>query len=160
MTPITIALLDATSQAARKAPRRRMNHNFHERPAHPCNRLLNAIEPESYVRPHRHSGADKDETMIVLRGRLGLIVFDDHGEIIAARELLPGGEAFGATLAAGEWHTVVALEAGTVFFEAKAGPYLPLTPQEFASWAPEEGASEVAGLLQTWQTHFAVPFKA
>lgn len=157
MTPITIALLDATSQAARAAPRRRMNHNFHDRPAHPCNRLLNAIEPESYVRPHRHQGADKDETMIVLRGRLGLIVFDDCGEILATHELQAGGAAFGVTLAAGEWHTVVALEAGTVFFEAKAGPYLPLTPQEFASWAPVEGAAEVADLLQAWRGRFTGP---
>lgn len=158
MIPITTALLDATSAAARQSPRRRINHNFHDRPAHPCNRLLNAIEPDSYVRPHRHSATDKDETMIVLRGRLGVITFDDAGEILATQELQAAGANFGVTLAAGEWHTVIALEPGTVFFEAKAGPYVPLAPEEFATWAPVEGALEVGDRLRRWAKCFpAIP---
>ncbi len=154
MNLITTALLDATSSAARAAPRQRMNHNFHDRPAHPCNRLLNAIEPGSYVRPHRHSAGDKDETLIVVRGRLGVITFDHYGQVLATPELLAGGHIFGVTLDADEWHTVVALEPGTVFFEAKAGPYVPLAPTDFAPWAPPEGAVEAAAFLARWRQLF------
>ncbi|MBI3149307.1 MAG: WbuC family cupin fold metalloprotein [Betaproteobacteria bacterium] len=154
MTPITSALLDATSAAARQAPRRRMNHNFHSGPEHPCHRLLNAIEPESYVRPHRHRATDKDETMMVLRGRLGVITFDHQGEPLATQDLTAAGEACGVTLAAGEWHTVVALEPGTIFFEAKAGPYEPLAPDESAVWAPMEGAIDTHRFLAQWRGLF------
>lgn len=154
MNLITSALLDAASRAARNSPRRRMNHNFHDTPQHPCNRLLNAIEPESYVRPHCHDPIDKDETMIVVRGRLGVIVFDLQGEVLSAQELRAGSEIFGVTLGAGEWHTVVALEPGTVFFEAKAGPYVPLAPNEIAAWAPAEGTPEAADLRVRWSRLF------
>lgn len=132
-----------------------MNHNFHDRPAHPCNRLLNAIEPSSYVRPHRHSATDKDETLVVLRGRLGLILFDDLGHIVTTQELQAAAHTFGATVGVGEWHTALALEPGTVFFEAKAGPYQPLTLEEIAPWAPGEGESAAIALLDSWHALFA-----
>jgi len=154
MNLITTALLDATSAAARQATRRRMNHNFHAAPEHPCNRLLNAIEPESYVRPHCHAAANKDETMIVVRGRLGVLTFDAEGKLQSHALLEAGGGQLGVTLAAGEWHTVVALEPGTVFFEAKAGPYAPVAPQEFAAWAPAEATPEAAVHLARWRKLF------
>lgn len=147
------ALLAAVSAEAAVAPRRRRNFNFHPAEDHPAHRLLNAIEPGSYVAPHRHLEATKDETMLVLQGRLGLVIFDDAGQIVRT-ELLSPGEACGVDIPHGTWHSLVALEPGTVFFEAKAGPYRPLTDTERASWAPAENAAEavpyqqwLAGLL-------------
>ena len=73
------ALLDAVVAEAQRSPRRRMNRNFHPHDDHPAHRLLNAIEPDSYVRPHRHLDPLKDETILCVKGRLGCILFDDSG---------------------------------------------------------------------------------
>lgn len=62
-------LLDKTSEQAKQSPRLRMNYNFHERLDDPVNRLLNAMEPGSYIRPHRHLDPDKDEIFLLLRGK-------------------------------------------------------------------------------------------
>jgi cupin fold WbuC family metalloprotein len=141
------AMLDELSGEATASPRGRRNRNFHSNDAQPAHRLLNAIEPGSYVMPHRHLDLNKDETMVVLRGRLGLIVFDDAGNSARVLVLGPGLDALGVDLAHGIWHTVFALEPGTIFLEAKAGPYLPLTVAEKAPWAPAEGAADAPAYL-------------
>ena len=144
ITLIDAALLDAVSREAQASPRRRKNRNFHSHDDQPSHRLLNAIEPGSYVAPHRHLDALKDETMAVLRGKLGLLLFADDGKVISATVLGPGCAALGVDIAHGTWHAVLALETGTVFLEAKAGPYLPLTEAERAPWAPAEGDATAA----------------
>jgi cupin fold WbuC family metalloprotein len=144
---IDTALLDQVCREAAASPRRRKNRNFHPSDDYPAHRLLNAIEPGSYIRPHRHLDPNKDETMVVLRGRLGVALFDDAGLIARAAVLGAGADAVGIDIAHGTWHTVFALEPGTVFLEAKAGPYRPLGADEAASWAPEEGAPDAAAYL-------------
>lgn len=133
------ALLDAVVAEAQRSPRRRMNRNFHPHDDHPAHRLLNAIEPDSYVRPHRHLDPLKDETILCVKGRLGCILFDDSGAVQETCVLAPDGERFGVDIAYGQFHSLVALEPGSVMFETKAGPYRALTEAEFASWAPAEG---------------------
>lgn len=137
-------LLDALSRQAVAAPRGRKNHNFHAADTDASHRLLNAIEPGSYVAPHRHLDPAKDETMVVLRGVLGVVLFDDEGIITQTAQLMPDGGAVGVNLPHGGWHSVVGLVPGTVFFESKAGPYAPLTEAERAPWAPAEKAPEAA----------------
>lgn len=133
------ALLDTVVAEAQRSPRRRMNRNFHPHGDHPAHRLLNAIEPDSYVRPHRHLDPLKDETILCVKGRLGCILFDDSGAVQETCVLAPDGERFGVDIAHGQFHSLVALEPGSVMFEAKAGPYRALTEAEFATWAPAEG---------------------
>jgi len=140
--------LDELNQVAADSPRRRKNLNFHHDAEEPCHRLLNAIEPDSYVRPHRHLGETQDETALVVRGRLGVVIFDETGTVVESRMLAAGGETFGATVPRGVFHTFISLEPRTVFFEAKAGPYRPLGPESFAPWAPAEGAPEAAAWLE------------
>ena len=72
-------LLDKTSEQAKQSPRLRMNYNFHERLDDPVNRLLNAMEPDTYIRPHRHLNPDKDEIFLLLRGKAVVFIFDDQG---------------------------------------------------------------------------------
>lgn len=140
-------LLDEVSGMAKAVPRQRKNYNFHSLDESPSHRLLNAIEPDSYIPPHRHLGTEKDETIIVLRGRLGVVFFDDRGTIVQTAVLSPGGDAVGVNIPQGEFHTEVSLEAWTVFFESKAGPYRPLTDAERAPWAPGEGSDDSAAYL-------------
>lgn len=132
------ALLDRVSESARTSPRLRMNHNFHQNEADISNRLLNAVEPGSYVVPHRHLDAAKDETFVVLRGRFGLVLFDESGNVARQEVLDSAGPVFGVTIPHGTFHSIVSLAPGSVFFESKAGPYAALTPEERAVWAPAE----------------------
>lgn len=147
-TLIDAALLDAVTAEAKASPRLRKNRNFHRADDEPAHRLLNAIEPGSYLMPHRHLDAHKDETFVVLRGRLGLVLFDDAGAVVRTAVLGPGAQALGVDLPRGTWHSAVALESGTVFLEAKAGPYLPLTAEERAPWAPAEGDPRATDYLR------------
>ena len=131
--------LDAVTGEARLRPRRRANVNLHAQ-EDPVHRLLNAVEPGTYVRPHRHLDPPKDETCVVVRGALGLVLFDESGAVTAAQRLTPPPQGvFGVDLPAGVFHSFVALEEGTVFFEAKAGPYVAPSGPHAAPWAPAEG---------------------
>jgi cupin fold WbuC family metalloprotein len=147
-TFIDHALLDAVCREAAASPRRRKNRNFHTRDDQPGHRLLNAMQPDSYIPPHRHLDPDKGETMVVLRGLMALFEFDADGKITRITKVGAGGTALGVDIPPGTWHTVVALEADTVFLEAKAGPYLPLIDKEKAPWAPAENLSQVAPYLE------------
>lgn len=139
--------LDQVSSQAKASPRRRRNRNFHASESDTCNRLLNAIEPDSYIQPHCHHDAAKDETLVAVRGRLGVIFFDERGAVTATAVLAPAGESVGVNIPHGMYHTLVALEPDSVFFEAKAGPYAPLTPREKAPWAPVEGEPRASSYL-------------
>jgi len=151
---IDAALLDSVSRQAAALPRLRKNHNFHASDDYPCNRLLNAIEPGSYVRPHCHADAGKDETLVVLRGRIGVLEFDASGAVTGSAVLRPGGEAMGVDVPHGTFHSVLALAPGTVFLEAKAGPYAPLRSCELPPWAPEEGSADVPRYYAWMRTYF------
>jgi cupin fold WbuC family metalloprotein len=134
--------------AARRSARRRKNLDFHEVAAHPAQRLLNAVEPESYIRPHRHLESSKDETFVVLKGAFGLVLFDEAGNVTDARMLRPDADLVGAHVPARTFHCLVSLAPGSVFFEAKAGPYDAASDKEWPAWAPPEGAPEARVYLE------------
>jgi cupin fold WbuC family metalloprotein len=151
---INAALLASVSRDAASRPRLRANFNFHPGDDFPAHRLLNAIEPGSWLPPHRHLDPAKDETIIVLAGALGAVIFDDGGVVVSSRRLDAGGDCCGVDIPHGTWHTVLALVPGTVLFEAKSGPYRPLSAEELAPWAPGEGAPEVAAYAESLRRLF------
>ena len=91
-TLIDRSLLDSLSAEAELAPRLRKHRNFHPGDTYPAHRLLVAIEPGSYVAPHRHLDPNKDETLLVVRGRLGVIIFGAENAVDRSIELQAGGE--------------------------------------------------------------------
>lgn len=145
---IDSAMLDALSGEARQSPRLRKNRNFHANESAASHRLLNALEPGSYLQPHRHLDTAKDETILILRGALGAVFFDETGQVGDTALLSPGGTTVGLNIPSGIYHTVFAIETGTVIFEAKAGPYAPLAGAEKAPWAPAEGAVEAKDYME------------
>lgn len=153
----TSELLDGLTAAAQQSPRLRMNHNLHPSDDSRCHRLLNAVEPGTYIRPHRHLDPEKDETFVLVRGRLGLIEFDTHGVVTATTLLVAGSAHCIATIPHGSYHTAVSLCSGTIFFEAKAGPYSPITEQEKATWAPEDGSDKQPAYLDGLCALFSQP---
>ena len=150
-------MLDRISSEAKQSPRLRKNYNFHGSDGEPCHRLLNALEPDSYIQPHRHLDPHKDETLAVIRGRMGLVVFDRDGAVKEKALLEPNGDVLLVNIPHGTFHTLVALKERSVFFEAKAGPFVPLSPEEKAPWAPPEGdasaVSYLASLKALFQSH-------
>ena len=140
------ALLDRVLAAARASPRLRRNHNFHDSTGHPCQRLLNAVVPGTYIQPHRHLDPGKDEMLVILRGSLGLVFFDEAGAVTGTVLLAAGGATIGANIPTRQFHAGVVLEPAVVL-EVKAGPYAPNRPDEKAGFAPEEGAPGAAEYL-------------
>ena len=157
MLTVDTTILNNLTEKAKASPRLRMNHNFHPANESACHRLLNAIEPGSYIRPHCHLDPEKDETFVLLRGRLGVICFDASGAITETALLVAGTDQAVVTIPHGIFHTAVSLSAGTVFFEAKAGPYLPFQETEIAPWAPQDTAPEAPGYLQQLCAIFSSP---
>ena len=149
MKLITSNLLDTVTAQATTSARLRMNYNFHESLEEPLHRLLNAVEPGTYLPPHRHKNPDKVEIYTVLRGRLVTFLFDDAGNITDHIELDPLKGMYGMEIPAGRWHSIVVLESGTVIYEIKLGPYAPLAQDNLAPWAPAaEDTAAVAAYMQ------------
>ena len=155
---INRALLGQVAEEAKASPRRRKNYNFHSFETDASHRLLNAMEPDSYIQPHRHLDATKDESIIAISGRFGMVFFDESGNVTGTTSLIPGGETVGVNIPHGAFHSVVALEPGSVFFEAKAGPYQALKPEERATWAPAEGEPDAAAYLGKLKMLFQAVF--
>ena len=130
------SFLDQLAREAAETPRRRKNANLHAANEYPCHRLFNALQPDTYIQPHCHSASSKDETVVMLRGKLGLVEFDANGQVISATTVLPG---MTIDIPHGTFHGWCCLEADSIFFETKAGPYAALEPAEKATFAPAEG---------------------
>jgi cupin fold WbuC family metalloprotein len=143
--------LNGLSAQALGNPRKRQHRNIHLTYQDPCQRLFNAIEPGSYIRPHRHSTDPRDELLIAVRGSMALVTFNEFGGVneVLRFGLNEQGEdwAIGAEVAASTWHTVIALEPGSVLLEVKAGPFDPDQPKDLAFWAPEEGSKDSSKYL-------------
>ena len=137
---------------ARINPRLRQHHNIHHSYAEPVQRLFNAIEPLSYIRPHRHASDPRDELLVAVLGRMALLVFDDQGHI--TRSVLLGAEASGpeyhaaVEVSSADWHTVIALTPASVLLEVKAGPFDPERPKDYEPWAPAESSTEAQKYLK------------
>jgi len=148
-------LIDSLLEAARASPRLRKNHNFHDRLDHPCQRLLNALLPDACIPPHRHLDPNKEELLLIVRGALGLVFFDDTGTVTQTVLLETGGPTLACNIPAGVFHTAVAFGEGAVVFEAKAGPYAPHRPEELAKFAPAEGDPRAADYRDSLKALFA-----
>ena len=123
---ITQTILDELTVKAKESPRLRMNLDLRDSAEDTSQRMLNAIEPGSPLPIHRHQKTS--ETVVCLRGRLVEEFYDDLERICTERiELSPNGPIVALNIPAGQWHTVQALESGTVILEMKNGKYEPIS---------------------------------
>lgn len=126
---ITQTLLDELTAQAKASPRLRMNYDLRNSDTDDSQRMLNAIEPGSPMPIHRHQNTS--ETVVCLRGRLIEEFYDDLERICTESiELSPNGPVVALNIPAGEWHTIRALESGTVILETKNGKYSPISPED------------------------------
>lgn len=140
-------LMDRLSTEAKTAPRKRTHFNLHESLEDSIHRLCIAAEPGTYMRAHRHR--DKWELMIILRGAMTLLTFDDKGTVLARVELNAENGSKAYELPAGLWHAFNVSQSDTVMMEVKSGPYIPIPEEDSAKWAPAEGA-EGAADFELW----------
>ena len=125
---IDSVLLDKLTAEAQESPRLRMNLDLRNSDSDSSQRMLNAIEPGSVVPVHRHRGTS--ETLVVLRGRVVEEYYSSEGDVVATFELAAGGPVCALNIPAGQWHTLRALESGTVILEMKDGAYEPIGPED------------------------------
>ena len=143
----SFALLDSLVVKTKISPKLRQHQNIHESYQDPCQRIFNAIDMKSYIRPHRHLLDHKKECLIALCGIMALIVFNDTGQVVETIRF--GTEKhknealnIGVELPPMAWHTVIPLIPGSILFEVKEGPFDPTLAKEWAPWAPEEMTTE------------------
>ena len=126
---INQALLDKLTEEAKASSRLRMNLDLRNSADDQSQRMLNAIEPGSPLPIHRHRHTS--ETVVCLRGRLVWEFYDELERICTERiELSPNGPVVALNIPAGQWHTVRALESGSVILEMKEGAYEPTGPED------------------------------
>ena len=123
MKVIDQTLLDKVSAQAKESPRLRMNHNFHQSLEDKCHRFLNAVEPGTEVPIHRHP--TKDESFVLLRGKVKVSTYNDDGSVLESVVLCQEERRYGVDIPKNVWHKVESLESGSVFFECKEGPFVP-----------------------------------
>ena len=125
---INSEILDDLTAKAKGSERLRMNYDLRTSSDDTSQRMLNALEPGTIVPVHRHPSTA--ETVIIVRGKVKEILFDECGNV--AQEILMevGGDCPVLQIPAGQWHSIEALESGTVIFEAKDGAFAPLREED------------------------------
>ena len=157
---ITSPLIEEKAIDAMRNSRLREVHAFHENEWDPVQRVLNALQTSSYIRPHRHVSSASSESVLLLTGSLAFVTFTDNGAIDESNSALLGGAegALGVDCRGGIWHTFFALEPNTVVFEIKAGPFDPRTDKEYPTWTPAENTPEGFQYLGTIEDHVCQHF--
>ncbi len=139
MIKIDVALTNAISNKAQQSNRKRLNYNFHKGNADRLQRFINAIEPYSYIQPHKHENPDKREVFFILKGKMLVVEFDDDGNILDHIILDAKQGNFAVEIPEKTWHTILSLEKSSAAYEFKDGPYAVADDKNFAGWAPKEG---------------------
>jgi len=89
-------LLNKVSAQAKASPRLRMNYNFHQSLEDKCHRFLNAVEPGTKVEIHRHP--TKEETFVLLRGKVRVTTYNDDGTVKESVILCPEEGLYGVDI--------------------------------------------------------------
>ena len=116
-------LLDDVSRQAKQSDRLRKNYNFHESLEDKCHRMLNAVEPGTLVPIHRHP--TKDESFVILRGKVRSTTYNDDGSVIESVVLCHENGVYGVDIPKNVWHRLEAMEPDSVIFECKEEPFVP-----------------------------------
>ncbi|MDJ0889859.1 MAG: WbuC family cupin fold metalloprotein [Gammaproteobacteria bacterium] len=142
------ALFEDLCEEADESPRRRAHHLLHDSHDEPVQRLVIALQPGTYFRPHRHASPPKWELVLVLKGAAAWIGFDDQGRVTARTEAGAHRDSKGWEYPPGIWHSLICLMPDTIIFECKPGPFSPIKAEDIAPWAPEEATEEAADCVR------------
>lgn len=116
-------LLNDVIRQAQESPRLRMNYNFHQSLDDKCHRFLNAVEVGTVIPIHHH--VTKDETFVILKGKVQIITYRDDGSVIERVTICREDGRYGVDIPKNTWHSLECLEPDSVIFEVKEGPFIP-----------------------------------
>ena len=125
---LSTAILDDLSAQAKASPRLRMNFDLRNTSEDQSQRMLNALEPGTVMPIHRHRHSS--ETVVVLRGKVKWVYYNDKKEVTDTFIVAPGSDLVGLSVPMGQWHSLECLETGTVIFESKDGAFEPMRPED------------------------------
>lgn len=125
---ITTELLDKLSTEAAESPRLRKNFDLRDKENDNSQRMLNALQKGTIPPIHRHQNSS--ETVVVLRGKIKEIYFDDNKNIIETTEISSDGPIFGINIPIGQWHSFEVMESNTVIISIKNGKYEPINSDD------------------------------
>ena len=128
---IDVTLLNELTAQAKVSPRLRMNFDLRNTSEDQSQRMLNALEPGTVMPIHRHRHSS--ETVVVLRGKVKWVYYNDQKEITDTFIVAPGSDLVGLSVPMGQWHSLECLETGTVIFESKDGVFEPTRPEDVLS---------------------------
>lgn len=115
------SLYSSLLEEALNSERRRVNFDLRNSPDDTSQRMLNALQPGTQVPVHRHK--ETSETVVLLKGKLKEIFYDDNGKI--TDEFILNQDCIGLNIPKNQWHTIEVLEP-SVIIEMKDGHYKPL----------------------------------
>lgn len=147
VTPLTLTMVGELLAQSRESPRKRLLQCIHKSEDAGVHKMFNALQPGTYITPHRHTDPPKTETVIIVSGSLLYVEFTDEGEIADHVLIQPGTEIFGLDVAPHIYHTFVPLKPDTIMFEVKDGPYKQASDKDIPAWAPAEGTEEANTFL-------------
>ncbi len=147
ITPLTLTMVGELLALSRETPRKRMIQRIHKTQDAGVHKMFNALQPGTYVTPHRHMHPEKTETILVISGSMLFVEFSEMGKLEKHTLLQPGTEIFGIDVAPHVYHTFIALKPDTLIFEVKDGPYEHDTDKDIPDWAPKEGSAEAEPYL-------------
>lgn len=148
---LTPEILQEGLAASHLSPRKRMLFPIHRESEDLVQRMVNFLQPGTYIQPHQHPRDFASETILVMQGEMGFVIFDETGQVESVHRL-GAGELI--DIEACVWHGVLALAPDTVILEIKRGPYDD-RDKVFASWAPEEKSAETASYQSGLESLFA-----
>lgn len=140
-------MLEKGIKESRNSRRRRMILPIHRNQDSKVQRMLNFLQPGTYIRPHQHPRPEAVESICLIQGGIRFFVFDDTGKIIFRANLKSDGDQKLMDIEPLVWHTFVVTEPDTIIFETKMGPYDAIRDKVFAEWAPPEDDPDAAKWL-------------
>lgn len=135
-------------EASRRSERKRIILPIHRKQEAEVQRLVNFLQPGTYIRPHLHPLLHATESLVVMKGAIRLFTFDDSGRTISDNRISSVPFPGVADIEPRIWHTFLVLDEDTVLFECKKGPYSASEDKVFAEWAPEEESPETIGFME------------
>ncbi len=151
---LTEDLLAEGYAASRTSPRKRIIYPIHRTQDAQVQRMLNFMQPGTYVKPHIHRGAGASESVVLISGALQYFIFNEEGGLIRTFRMRAGTASAVADMDPDVWHSFIVLEADSVIFECKKGPYEAMSDKDFAPWAPDEGTPEAADWVRMMEARY------
>lgn len=152
---LTEDLLSEGFAASRTSPRKRIIFPIHRTQDAPVQRMLNFMQPGTYVKPHIHRGTGASESVVLLSGSLQYLIFNEDGRVIRTFRATAGTPSAVLDIEPDVWHSFLVLDADTVIFECKIGPYEAMSDKDFALWAPDEGTDDAHEWIRAMTERYA-----